>query len=213
MISLFEEFSPLHATLPQKLESQRLELRCYQSTDVSVIRAVFDANRERLRNGFFSRAKLTQSENDVEAFVQQVRQLWNVREAFHFSIWEKQQQSYVGEIFIACISWQVPKGDVGYFVVREFEGQRMITEAVCAILPFAFDRLQMNKLQIRCPVDNLRSQRVAERSGFKIEGVLRNDRVNSDGHLPLDIVYYGMTPGDFRKIERKPPDFGKPPEE
>lgn len=211
MISLFEEFSPLHATLPRKLESQRLELRCYQITDVPSIRAMLDANRERLRNEFPARVKRIDSTEDVEAFVWQVRQLWDVRDAFHFSIWEKQQQSYVGEVFIACMSWLVPKGDVGYFVVKQYEGQGMITEAVSAILPFAFDGLQMNKLQIRCPVDNLRSQRVAERSGFKIEGVLRNDHVNNDGHMPIDIVYYGMTPADYRKIERKPPDFGKLP--
>ena len=76
------------------------------------------------------------------------------------------------------------------------------------VLPFAFEMLALRKLQVRCAAENVRSQRVGESCGFKVEGVLRNDFVIADGRTLIDIVYSGMTDSDYRTLRVKPPVVG-----
>lgn len=205
MKSAFEEFDPLKIKLPATLESERLLLRPYRLSDAPALVKVFDDNRERLQEDFPSRANTIHIEPEAESFIWHVMQLWDMRESFYFCIWEKQSRLYVGEIFFTEIVWKIPKAHIGYYVVKEWEGKGLMTEAMKLVLPFAFETLKMRKLQIRCAVDNLRSQRVAERCGFKIEGVLRNDALKADGQTLANLVYYGMTPNDFRGKRLKPP--------
>ncbi len=204
----FEELDPLKIVLPAKLESERLLLRCYELSDAAMYAGMVDQNRERLQDDFPNRRDVIRNEQDAESFIWQMIQMWEMRRAFHFCVLEKQSHSYVGEVFFTDIVWRVPKADIGYYVVREWEGKGMATEALKTLLPFAFETLEMRKLQVRCVVDNLRSQQVAERCGFKIEGVLRNDFVKADGQTLVNLVYYGMTPTDYRAISMKPPIAG-----
>jgi RimJ/RimL family protein N-acetyltransferase len=46
---------------------------------------------------------------------------------------------------------------------------------VAQLVRFAFERLEANRIEIRVDVKNDRSGRVAERLGFKLDGVLRCD--------------------------------------
>ena len=121
---------------------------------------------------------------------------------------EKQNRAYAGEVCFTEIVWKVPKADVGYYLAGGYEGKGIATEALRMTLPLAFETLHMRKLQVRCSVENLASQQVAERCGFKIEGVLRNDLVKADGHTLVSLVYYGMTPNDYRALRLKPPVAG-----
>jgi hypothetical protein len=45
----------------------------------------------------------------------------------------------------------------------------------------AFDRLGAERVEIRCDTRNARSQRVAERAEFQLEGILRRDSKGADG--------------------------------
>ncbi|MNO02948.1 hypothetical protein D3C81_2235160 [compost metagenome] len=58
-----------------------------------------------------------------------------------------------------------------------------MTEAVAAITKYAIVDLGANRIEIRCDSRNLRSAQVAERSGFTLEGILRNDVCDVDGAL------------------------------
>jgi RimJ/RimL family protein N-acetyltransferase len=205
-MNIFDEsFDPLKLDLPKRIETSRLLLRCYQLSDAPVLTQAVADNRERLRDNFRDRVQSVCSEAEAETFIVWKKKQWDAREALHFGIWLKDEHQYVGEVCLKDLEWSVPKSDVGYYVVQHFEGKGIVTEAVKEILPLAFDLLQIRKLQIRCAVDNLRSQQVAERCGFKVEGVLRNDTVRRDGQTLVSLVYYGMTPNDYRASKVKPP--------
>jgi [ribosomal protein S5]-alanine N-acetyltransferase len=204
--SLFEHTDPLKVAIPTTLESERIVLRRYTLEDASALADAFNTNRARLQEEFPSRLRATSAIQDAEMFVWQLIQQWDVRIAFHFGVWEKSSKLYAGEISLTEIDWKIPKGNFSYFAVERFEGKGIISEAMMRMTALAFETLHMRKLQIRCSVDNLRSQRVAERCGFKIEGVLRNDFLKVDGHSLASLVYYGMTPSDYRAM--KPPTVG-----
>ncbi len=200
MSASFHMFDPLEMKLPDRIESPRLLLRRYQITDASWLFEVLWEERERLRNDFPIRASL-ETEADTEAFIAHALQQWRSRTALYFAVWDKEQRSYVGEVGLKEIVWSIPRGDIGYFLLKKAEGRGIATEAVSMLVEFAFEVLHMNKLQIRCAVENVRSQRVAERCGFYREGVLRSDGVRPDGQL-VDLVYFGMTHAD-RAAQRR----------
>jgi RimJ/RimL family protein N-acetyltransferase len=194
--------------IPSTLESERLLLRPYRFTDAPVLAQTIEEERERLREDFPDRVSSVHSTRDAELFITEKSRQWKGREAFHFGIWERGGERYAGEICLRSIDWRVPRADVGYYLCRRFERKGIMVEALRKMIPLAFDVLQIRKMQIRCAVSNVRSRRVAERCGFRLEGVLRNDAVRADGATLVNVVYYGLTPDDRRGHKLRPPDAG-----
>ena len=64
-----------------------------------------------------------------------------------------------------------------------------MTEAVHGIVRWASDHLQARRIEIRCDARNRRSRQVAERAGFHLEAVLRQDEPDIEGH-PSDTPIY-----------------------
>jgi ribosomal-protein-serine acetyltransferase len=48
-----------------------------------------------------------------------------------------------------------------------------MTAACRAMITHSFDAWQLNRITIECATDNTRSRAVAERLGFKLEGIVR----------------------------------------
>lgn len=60
----------------------------------------------------------------------------------------------------------MPSLELGYFLVQAATGKGYAAEAARAVLRYAFETLQVGRVDLQCRADNLASQRVAERGGF-----------------------------------------------
>jgi len=78
------------------------------------------------------------------------------------------------------------------------QGLHLASGACRAMLHYAFDELQLNRVEIRCAADNARSRRIPERLGFVREGVLRAARRRGEGIV--DHLVYGMLAKDWRGL-------------
>lgn len=76
-------------------------------------------------------------------------------------------------------------------------GRRNIGEMNLAIHDFMFDDLRVRKVFTTVYGHNIHSRRLLERSGYQVEGQLRQHGVTEDGAW-VDIFYYGMLPSDWR---------------
>jgi RimJ/RimL family protein N-acetyltransferase len=63
-----------------------------------------------------------------------------------------------------------------------------MTEAVKAIVDYAFRELKLHKLSLCLQHDNTGSQRVAEKAGFKFEARLKDERFRNGEYK--DLVWY-----------------------
>jgi RimJ/RimL family protein N-acetyltransferase len=63
---------------------------------------------------------------------------------------------------------------VGYWLAPEARGRGVATRAVRLIARWAFEDLEVARLELTCSPDNHASQRVAERCGFTRQGLLRS---------------------------------------
>ncbi len=202
------EREDLLASLPTHVESGTLLLRRYLPSDAFTLAEVYRANRERLKEDFPNRIERVVDAESAEAFIWERAQMWEKCDAFHFGIWNKTSKLYAGEVCFKNLVWSVPKADIGYYVVQEYEGKGLMSASVRLLLPFAFEHLRIEKLQLRCSTENVASRRVAERCGFMLEGVLRNDVARGEHRTLVDLAYYGMTPEDYRKLLKPPGEGG-----
>ena len=110
------------------------------------------------------------------------------RSEFRFSIFEKRAGTFIGNCSLLRFDWTVPRGEIGYWCATNRVGHGYITEAVLALTKFARS-LGLVRVEIRCDAKNLRSRAVAERAGFALEGVLRNECRNPQGALRDSCVF------------------------
>jgi ribosomal-protein-serine acetyltransferase len=80
--------------------------------------------------------------------------------------------------------------EIGYWIVKEFEGRGLVTAACRALIDHAFGELRVHRVVIHAASANLRSQRIPERLGFTREGVLREAGRGPQGYQ--DLVVYGL---------------------
>jgi RimJ/RimL family protein N-acetyltransferase len=87
------------------------------------------------------------------------------------------------------MDWTVRRFEIGYWIRPEAAGQGHVTEAVKLLTAMAFEGLAARRLEIRCDPRNVKSRAVAERCGFELEGILRNEALGVDGD-PRDTCVY-----------------------
>lgn len=66
------------------------------------------------------------------------------------------------------------QGEIGYFVGGPFRGRGIATSCVDLLTRWAFDELDLIRLELRIDAENRGSEIVAERCGYRREGVLRS---------------------------------------
>ena len=70
--------------------------------------------------------------------------------------------------------------EIGYWVAAEARGRGVATAATRAAARWAFGAVpELARIQLRADVENVASNRVAEKAGFTREGVLRAQRYNA----------------------------------
>ncbi len=80
----------------------------------------------------------------------------------------------LGSVSLMRFDWDHRRAEVGYWLAREARGGGHVTRAVRLICRFGFERLGLERIDLLAATGNPASQRVAERSGFTREAVLRS---------------------------------------
>lgn len=79
----------------------------------------------------------------------------------------------VGWITLAVTSWDHCLAEIGYALTTSAQGRGIQTQALQQLLADLFLETPLERIEARCAVDNVASQRVLEKVGFVREGLLR----------------------------------------
>ena len=82
------------------------------------------------------------------------------------------------------------RAEIGYLLGRPYWGSGYMHEALPALLCYAFETLNLNRLEADIDPRNLASAKTLERLGFKLEGVLRERWIV--GEDVTDTWLYGL---------------------
>jgi len=82
-------------------------------------------------------------------------------------------------------------GELGYWLSEEYWGKGIITEAIKRICEIAFKKFDIQRIFAEPFATNIGSRRVLEKSGFELEGIMKNS-VYKNGEI-LDSCMYALT--------------------
>ena len=80
------------------------------------------------------------------------------------------------------------KGELGFVLHPHYWNQGYITEASLAVMMYAFETLKLSRLEYCHFLDNVASQRVREKLGFKEEGIKRLGFKHENGKIMDEMV-------------------------
>ena len=89
---------------------------------------------------------------------------------------------------------------LGYLVAPEARGRGVAVRALRLVTHWGFEQLRIERLALWTLPGNVRSQRVAERAGFRFEGLARNWESDRDEQA-MDAVMYSLTPEDLAVMQ------------
>lgn len=132
---------------------------------------------------------------DAAAFRRRVRQYaedWTRGSAYHFLVRRSADNTLVGGINVTNVRRGIAQqGTLGYWIGAPHARQGYMTEAMLAVLGFAFDDLKLHRIEAACLTDNVASRALLIKCGFREEGCARRYlRINGrwQDHLTFAIL-------------------------
>jgi ribosomal-protein-alanine N-acetyltransferase len=95
----------------------------------------------------------------------------------------------IGQITLGGVSYGAYRGaHIGYWIDESHSNQGVITKSVIEVTNFAFQTLQLHRIEIGFRPENSASKRVAEKAGYVFEG-LRPRYLHIDGDWRDHIIF------------------------
>lgn len=148
---------------------ETIEVRLLRAEDADVLYDVTVANREHLAP-WMSWIDKVIDVSDTHAFLRAAEKEAYEHTAFKAGIWRGTE--LLGAIDLHDIDWANANARVGYWLAKEHMGHGIMTRAVRVLTEYAFEALDLHRVEIHVATENERSRRIPERLGFEMEGVL-----------------------------------------
>jgi RimJ/RimL family protein N-acetyltransferase len=174
--------------IPRRLETERLYLRVAAADDVPAGHAAIIASWTELSRYLSWAQGAPPTLQEAYERLDDLNAGFEERSNLVFYIFEKRTGTFVGSCSLFQFDWTIPRGEIAYWCATEHVGHGYITEAVLALTELAWS-LGLVRVEIRCDPRNLRSRAVAERAGFALEGILRNESRTNQGTLRDTCVF------------------------
>ena len=169
-------------------------LRTYLEDDAAEHFHVVNADRRHLRPFLRWVDAHMKFENSLD-YIRYTHTQLDSQQALMLGIFENGK--LVGEVGMHQWEQELKKAQIGYWISEAHQGKGIVTKALIRFLDYIFDNLNMNKLEVRFIPSNMRSAKLAERLGFKIEGILRESYyINGRAE---DLVVTGILSKEWKK--------------
>ncbi|PTX49153.1 ribosomal-protein-serine acetyltransferase [Melghirimyces profundicolus] len=140
---------------------------------------------------------------DVESMDRYIRRALTAyscgREA-HFGIWNR--GVLAGSVTVERIDIANRVAEIGYWLGRGQTGQGLMTRSVRCVAEYLFRQRKMHRVEIRVDASNHSSRKVALRSGFREEGLLRDAYRSARG--VNDVAIYGLLAHEWAETKDGP---------
>jgi ribosomal-protein-serine acetyltransferase len=166
--------------------NESISLELMQQHQAEEIFQLIDDNREHLREWLLWVDKRKSAEDMVPVIKQLLENLAN-NQGFDVAI--RYDANLVGMIGVQ-FDWGNRTASIGYFLSKDCVGKGIISTSLESLIRELFDRYSVNRIEIQCAANNVKSQRVPERLGFKVEGNKRAGQYLYDHYE--DLIIYSL---------------------
>ena len=169
-------------------------LRPWDERDVPTLVECIDGDEEMTR--WMDAIPQPYLDAEARTWIEQASSFWQTGTSAPFAVTEAVTGSVVGGVGFAWVGDE-RVGEVGYWLRSEARGRGLTSCAVRLVSRWSFEALGCERLQLRADAENVASQRVAEKTGFTREGVLRSVHFNPRQQRRVDFVMFSLLPGEI----------------
>ncbi len=124
------------------------------------------------------------------------------KRSYPFAYYNKQTNQYAGSTRFGNIDLANKKLEIGWtWIHPDLHGTGFNKHAKFLLLSFGFEQLQLNRIELKTSLLNLRSQKAMLKIGAFKEGVLRRHSINDDGTV-RDTVYFSFIREEWPEIKK-----------
>ena len=175
--------------------SDTITLKRIKLSDTRIIHESIDQNRDFLKKWLPFIAYIHKIE-DTKLFISILLEKKGPEQSETFTIWHKDN-------FAGLIGFKDPdiinhRTEIGYWLIPGMQGKGIMTEATKALTNYAFKHLNMNRIQIRCGVGNIKSSAIPKRLGYQLESIEREGEFHLNHYIDLEV--YTLLKKEWSKI-------------
>ena len=136
----------------------------------------------------------------IPAYRRRLRQIgheWRTDQGYAFFIFFRETGMLVGGVNLSGVRRGVAQAaSLGYWMGETFANRGLMGEALTALLPYAFERLGLHRIEAACLPHNKASRALLARLGFQQEGYAR-------GYLKIagrwqDHILHALLSGEYQ---------------
>ena len=165
------------ASFPEEIIGERIYLCKHDLSIAEEMFNVIDQNRDRLGE-FMPWPIHTQKPEDSKNYILMCIESWKQKALFDYGIYLKAQHKFIGNVGVHSIDWRSSRCELGYWINQSHQGNGYISEAIRLVESTCFAK-DFHRVEIRCAADNNKSAGVAIRNGYKLEGYLKDEKIEN----------------------------------
>jgi ribosomal-protein-serine acetyltransferase len=136
-----------------------------------------------------------QTAEDARAFIQRGLTRFAEDGLPWVGVW--QDGEMVGGLLFFPLDRRARATEIGYWLGENATGRGLMTRTARAMLGFAFEELDVNRIVLQAEAGNQRSRAVAERLGFTLEGIRRQAWIDKDGAF-VNMASYSLLVSEWQ---------------
>jgi RimJ/RimL family protein N-acetyltransferase len=171
-----------------------VSLQPWRDPDVAELVAALDGDPEITH--WMHQIPQPYTESDARGYISASTAVWRAGSGATFAVRDESQR-IAGSLGMRVIDAEDDVVEVGYWTAAHSRGRGLTTRALVLVSHWLFDTVGAARIQLRADVENIASQRVAEKAGFVREGVLRSSGVNARLRRRVDYVMYSLLPDEL----------------
>ncbi len=124
------------------------------------------------------------------------------KRSYPFAYFDKRTNQYAGSTRFGNIDLPNKRLEIGWtWIHPNLHGTGFNKHAKFLLLSFGFEQLQLNRIELKTSLLNVRSQKAMLKIGAVKEGVLRRHSINDDGTV-RDTVYFSFIREEWPEIKK-----------
>lgn len=170
------------------INTERLLLRPLDFKDVYEMKAAIDESKAHLLKWM---AWAKHEPEDIDKKLERIRNRraeFDSDEAYQYGIFLKGADKLLGVI---SLMKRIGEGamEIGYWLREDSINKGFMLEAASALVKIAFELQEVERLEVHCDTENIKSSAIPQKLGFTHEATIRRNEKNDDGTRKKSLIW------------------------
>jgi len=179
-----------------RVATPRLVIRCYDPRDAQMMKTAIDESLDHLREFMPWAAYEPEDLQGKIARLRRFRGNFDLSVDFVHGIFNLEETRLLGGTGLHTRQGANVR-EIGYWIHKDYINQGLATEVSAALTRVAFEVDQVERVEIHCARENVRSAAVPRKLGFTYEATLRRRSLANPGQAPRDTMIWTLFADEY----------------